>query len=150
MPKNLHFLLADDDKDDRSFFEMVLSALAPEVKLTTVQDGEELMEFLLKNSSRLPDVLFLDINMPRKNGAECLQEIMQNEMLKALPVIMYSTSLHPEVAEQFHKDGAWYYIQKGDLNELERYLKKVLKLFSRGKMVYPGKDAFIIKTDHND
>jgi len=142
MPKKLHFLLADDDPDDRKFFGMVLETLTP-AKLTTVNDGEELMQYLLKNSSRLPDVLFLDVNMPRKNGAECLVEIKQNEKLKSLPVIIYSTSLHEDMADKFYNEGAHYYIKKGDLNDLEKLLKKVIRLFSKEKIGQPKRDAFI-------
>jgi CheY-like chemotaxis protein len=142
MPKKLHFLLADDDPDDRKFFEMVLESLS-DTKLTTVKDGEELIRYLLKNTSNLPDVLFLDVNMPRKNGAECLKEIKQNEKLKKLPVIIYSTSLHEDLADQFYNEGAHYYIKKGDLNDLEILLKRAIKLFSQEKIVYPERDAFV-------
>lgn len=144
MPKTLHFLLADDDSDDRMFFRMVLKTLAPEMKFSAVEDGEELMGFLLKNQSRLPDVLFLDVNMPRKNGAECLREIKQNEKLKNLPVIIYSTSLHEDMADKFYNAGAHYYIKKGDLDDLEKFLKKIIKLFSVEKVVSPKRDAFIL------
>jgi DNA-binding NarL/FixJ family response regulator len=84
--------------------------------------------------------------MPKKNGAECLAEIKQNDELKSLPVIMYSTSLHEDIADQFYAPGAHYYIQKGDLNELEKFLKKVIKIFSRDKIPRPTRDAFIFKS----
>jgi CheY-like chemotaxis protein len=59
----LNILLADDDKDDRFFFEKALQEVAIPTLLTTVNDGQELMDYLFKNSDHLPDVLFLDINM---------------------------------------------------------------------------------------
>ena len=95
--KPLNVLLADDDADDCKFFKDALEELSPNTQLTIVGDGDELMNFLndavrAENFQPLPDVLFLDINMPRKNGFECLEEIKQNEKLKHLSVIMFSTS----------------------------------------------------------
>src|SRR5688500_20391697 len=68
-------LLADDDIDDRYFFEKVLKSLMVNTELATVEDGERLMIYLAENSEKLPDILFLDLNMPKKNGTECLSEI---------------------------------------------------------------------------
>ena len=90
--KQLHILLADDDIDDCNFFDKALQALPISSNLTTVRDGERLMIYLDENSEQLPDVLFLDINMPRKSGFECLSEIKENIKLKDIPVVMFSTS----------------------------------------------------------
>ncbi len=98
----------------------------------------------LVNSDRLPEVLFLDLNMPRKNGTECLTEIKLNEKLKHLPVIIYSTSLHEEIADQLYKTGAHYYIQKTDLAELEKYLLHVLTIMLKNKFTRPSRKDFII------
>ena len=90
--KHKHILLAEDDKDDRDLFERAVKELALSVNLSIVKDGEELMNYLSKNSEQLPDFLFLDLNMPRKNGFECLVEISENEKLKDLSIIILSTS----------------------------------------------------------
>ncbi|MBC8048251.1 MAG: response regulator, partial [Fimbriimonadaceae bacterium] len=82
----INVLLADDDKDDRYFFDKALKQIPIATHLKTVADGEKLMDYLLKNDVPLPDVLFLDLNMPRKNGSECLAEIKRNEKLKEIPV----------------------------------------------------------------
>src|SRR5471030_460081 len=91
-PFLLNVLLADDDTDDCIFFEKALKEILIETHLSIVHDGEELMKYLLKNSEKLPDVLFLDISMPRKNGFECLTEIKENKKLKDIPVLMFTTS----------------------------------------------------------
>ena len=91
-----NLLLADDDIDDCIFFKEVLEELPVESFLTTVKDGVELMKFL--NTANLPDVLFLDLNMPRKTGHECLSEIKKDQKLKHLPVIIFSTSFDHVVA----------------------------------------------------
>lgn len=84
-----HILLADDDTDDCLFFKDALEELALSVTLTTVRDGVELMRHL--STQVLPDVIFLDLNMPRKNGYECLTEIKLNAKLATIPVVVYST-----------------------------------------------------------
>lgn len=90
LDKTLNILLADDDKDDRFFFKMALDALSTPTELVAVVDGEKLMDYLTENVHQLPDVLFLDLNMPRKNGFECLSEIKLNPDLHALRVIIFS------------------------------------------------------------
>src|ERR1035437_8738242 len=88
----INILLADDDTDDRSFFEKALKEVAISTNLKTANDGELLMKYLADNLKQLPNILFLDLNMPRKNGFECLVEISENEKLKDLSVIILSTS----------------------------------------------------------
>ncbi|MDB5281008.1 MAG: response regulator receiver protein [Bacteroidota bacterium] len=68
-------MLADDDRDDRYFFEKALEDLSVAAALRVVSNGEALMSCLLKTGGQLPDILFLDLNMPCKGGKECLQEI---------------------------------------------------------------------------
>jgi len=125
----LNILLADDDKDDCIFFNEVLEELPLNTNLTTVFDGEQLMHLLQKSSSPLPDVLFLDLNMPRKNGHACLVEIKRSENLKALPVVVYSTSFDEDMADQLYENGAHHYICKpGDFALLKQVIHKAIVL----------------------
>lgn len=140
---SLNILLADDDKDDRFFFAMTLSEMPVATNLETVPDGEKLMEYLSK-AKELPDVLFLDLNMPLKNGTECLTEIKNNKKLMQLPVIIYSTSLHENVADQLYEIGAHFYIRKSDLAELKKVLQYVLNLITEKKFIRPPRDKFIL------
>ena len=109
--KHLNILLADDDADDCQIFEQALKGFSAVTNLTTVDDGEKLMKYLL-NTNELPDVVFLDFNMPCKNGLECLKEIKQNKSLKQLPVIMYSTSAEKVIVDLLFENGAHCFIQK--------------------------------------
>ena len=106
-----HILLADDDKDDCLLFTDALNDLPLATQLTTVRHGEELM-LLLHAKKELPDLLFLDLNMPRKNGFECLIEIKQSEKLRTIPVIIFSTSFEPDIVNLLYKNGARHYICK--------------------------------------
>jgi CheY-like chemotaxis protein len=89
---SLKILLADDDIDDRFFFAKALNELSLDTHLTTVHDGEQLMDYLSEHLNDLPDVLFLDLSMPRKSGFECLAEIKEHAVFKDIPVVMFSTS----------------------------------------------------------
>ncbi len=129
----ISILLADDDSDDRQFFDKALEKLTISRTLTIVNDGEELMKYLSEHSEHLPDVLFLDLNMPRKNGFECLSEIKENEKLKNLYVIMFSTSFpqdknyEREMIANLFKIGANDYIHKSsDLAQLQQAIGQAL------------------------
>jgi PleD family two-component response regulator len=78
----INILLADDDKDDTELFKEVLEELPFSIQLETVYNGEQLMQVLNQEQKQLPDVLFLDLNMPRKSGLECFSEIKENEKLQ--------------------------------------------------------------------
>jgi CheY-like chemotaxis protein len=109
-----------------------------------VDDGAKLMAYLSQNSTKLPDVLFLDYNMPRKNGFECLSEIKSSPVLKTLPVIMYSTYVHDDVADMLYERGAHYYIRKAGLDELQKLIQIILTLTTKGELVRPTREKFIL------
>ena len=141
----VNLLLADDDTDDRIFFHDALQDLSVKAVLYTVEDGIELMNFLTSEATILPDLLFLDINMPRKNGFECLAEIKTNTKLKELPVIIFSTSLDREVANKFYDNGAHFYIRKpGDFSNLKRLINDALVLTSQQNSIQPSREEFIL------
>jgi CheY-like chemotaxis protein len=111
-PKTRSIFLADDDDDDCALFEEALREIERSIQLTTVHDGEQLMHLLASVEGDLPDVLFLDLNMPRKNGFECLAEIKKNNRLRLLNVIIFSTSLQQDVADLLYTHGAHHFIRK--------------------------------------
>ncbi len=140
----LHVLLADDDKDDRFFFNKALETIPILTNLTIVEDGEQLMTYLIENSEKLPDVLFLDLNMPRKNGLECLSEIKHDQKLKKLPVIIYSTSGYFDVTEDLFNKGAHYYFSKTDVDGTKVILHHILNLILESSFSRPTSEQFIL------
>src|SRR6186713_1321532 len=141
-----NLLLADDDIDDCIFFEDALKELPISATLSTVNNGIQLMNYLLAKSDDLPDVLFLDLNMPRKNGIECLTEIKLNDTLKDLPVIIFSTSFNMEVVDLFYQKGAHYYIRKpGEYEKLRKIILEAVTLTSQDKLTRPTRDKFILE-----
>ena len=143
--ENYKILLADDDPDDCLFFKEALEELPVTSNLTTVHDGEQLMQYLNLLPSEVPDVLFLDINMPRKNGFACLAEIKQNVDFNKLPIIVISTSYDQGIADSIYKNGAYYYICKpSDFTQLKNVIQKALKLVSQSNQLQPSKENFLI------
>jgi len=139
-------LLADDDLDDCFFFQEVLIDLSISANLKTVSDGVKLMQYLQSDSVKFPDIIFIDLNMPRKSGIECIAEIKSNDKLKNIPVVMYSTSLDTEVINMLYKKGALYYMQKqGEFSLLKKTIQKVITLFNENGAQQPSKENFIIK-----
>jgi CheY-like chemotaxis protein len=127
--KSINVLLADDDLDDCNFFKQALTEISTASKLTTVHDGEQLMNYLSKNREELPEVIFLDINMPRKTGIECLLEIKQTTKLKGIPVVMFSTSNSWETINKLFKCGSHVYIHKpSDFAQLKQVIHHALPL----------------------
>ncbi len=140
----MRLVLADDDIDDCLFFQEALEELPIHAELNTVYDGVELMDLLKKNVSDVPDALFLDLNMPLKNGIECLTEIKKHPRLHALPVIIYSTSLNPEVVNSLYNEGAHSYIRKPtEFSELKSVIRKALGSLSQQKQ---EKKHFVISS----
>lgn len=84
------FLLIDDDADDSELFREALSEVDTDIVLYCAVNGEEALKRLKEIPQ--PSLLFLDINMPRMNGWECLKRLKASDEYKAIPVIMYSTS----------------------------------------------------------
>jgi CheY-like chemotaxis protein len=115
---SLNIMLADDDIDDCTFFEKALKEIPIATHLTIVHNGEQVMDFLAANTAHIPDVLFLDLSMPRKTGFECLIEIKEDEKLKNLPVVVFTTSYTRDISLELNltntltKMGAQQYIRK--------------------------------------
>lgn len=140
----INILMADDDPDDCTFFARALKKIPIAVKLVIVNDGEQLMDYVVKNKEKSPNILFLDINMPRKNGYECLQEIKGNKDLNDFPVIMYSTSLKDAMADMLYQEGAHYYLCKCDFHDLVKHLQHILTLLQDNNLGKPPRDGFVL------
>jgi CheY-like chemotaxis protein len=137
-----HILLADDDDDDRLLFTDVLNEFSGDAKLTVAYNGEHLMSLL--HEGNIPDVLFLDLNMPLKNGMECLDEIRKDAKLKRLPVVIFSTSSHPGTINRMYEVGAHLYVRKpNDFNNLRKVIRHVLGK-DWANPVKPPKEQFVL------
>jgi CheY-like chemotaxis protein len=106
------YLLVDDDTDDVLLFEEVLKEVSKSIRLITSSNGIEALDFLTKNQGNLPKLIFLDLNMPRMDGKECLKAIKQDPTFSHVPVIMYTTSSQSRDIEETMMLGAVCFITK--------------------------------------
>lgn len=126
--KPLHILLAEDDESDRRNFTEALAETKIRTIVHIVNDGVELMEYLSIEKNPLPDLLFLDLNLPRKNGLECLKEIKAQIRLRDISIAIYSTSSSETDIEETFRNGANVYIKKpNDFESLKESLNRVVR-----------------------
>ncbi len=144
--KKLNILHADDDTDDCIFFKEALEELRLPTSHKVVHDGEQLMQYLTNSRNELPHVLFLDLNMPRKNGSECLSEIKFSKRLKQLTVIIFSTAFEQEVVNLLYTNGAHYYIRKpSDFSQFKGLIQQAfISLIAQDNISQPTKEKFVL------
>ncbi len=125
--KPIHIILADDDEADRLLFTEAFSELKIKTIVRTVNNGMQLMEWLNMENIRLPHLVFLDLNMPGKDGFQCLKEIKSDDNLKDIFIAIYSTSESEKDMEETFRNGANIYICKpADFNKLKQVLEKAV------------------------
>ncbi|PRY84623.1 response regulator [Mongoliibacter ruber] len=126
--KTLNILLADDDESDRLLFKEAFDELRAQTRVNTVNDGMELLKLLSQtDEENLPHILFLDINMPKKNGLECLLEIRADKKYKDVSIAIYSTSSSEKDMQETFLNGANVYIHKpNSFQKLKKLLEKAI------------------------
>lgn len=145
---SLQILLADDEEDDRLLFTDALKELKVKTIVHTVSDGVELMDYLSKAANSLPHLLFLDLNMPRKNGFECLKEIRSNSKLNEVAIAIFSTSLSEKGIEETLINGANVYINKpNSFDELKQALNKVVVAAYTYQNTFFNKANFLMRIE---
>ena len=141
----LRIFLAEDDEDDREFFKDALKDLNIQTNLTITTDGLDLMTTLDETVPPPPYAIFLDLNMPRKNGLECLSEIKRTPKLSQIPVIIFSTSDSEKAINSTYSLGANYYICKPrNFKLLKKIIQTVLTIdLSNGGKQTPKEKYFL-------
>lgn len=141
-----YVVLADDDEDDRLFFTEAFDELKIKTKVETYKDGVELMEALKHSEAILPNILFLDLNMPKKSGLECLIDIKKNKKFDNIAIAIYSTSASEEDIENTFVNGANIYIKKPhDFNHLKKVLSEVVTTNWQYHSNGMNKDNFLLR-----
>jgi CheY-like chemotaxis protein len=125
----VEILLVEDNEDDAVIIQEVFSDMRLATLINVVRDGEEALAYLQRTGKykvvRMPDIVLLDINMPKKNGFEVLEEIKKDPRLHSLPVIMLTTSHREEDIVRSYAKGACSYIHKlVDLDQFKHLIKQ--------------------------
>lgn len=123
-------LLIDDDLDDHEFFSMALQSLTPPVALLSINDCIQAVESLRDRSCAIPQIIFIDINMPKMNGIQCLAELRKMNHLRHVPIYMYSTYADPGIVNDCQNNGASGFVKKEvSIRDLEKKLRQILSKF---------------------
>jgi CheY-like chemotaxis protein len=127
--QTVEILLVEDNEDDAVIIQEVFSDMRLATLINVVRDGEEALAYLRRNGKykvvRMPDIVLLDINMPKKNGFEVLEEIKKDPRLQSLPVIMLTTSHREEDIVRSYAKGACSYIHK--LVDLDQFKHLIMQ-----------------------
>jgi CheY-like chemotaxis protein len=126
MKRNRILLLVDDDDDDRMFFRDALKEVDQNIQFISANNGQMALQLLNNPENKLPDFIFLDLRMPGYNGKKCLFEIKNNERLKHIPVIVYTTSKSVEESKELKAMGASRFVSKPNNTEEIYYLISVV------------------------
>ena len=121
--------LAEDDEDDRILFLEVFNQFHSEIKVKVSEDGQQLLDQLHEALRDKPEIIFLDINMPLKNGFECLKEIRSSSCFDSVKIIMFSTSsslLHIELCYKLGAD--LYAVKPGAVQDFEKVIEEMMAI----------------------
>lgn len=101
----MFILLVDDDFDDCELFTEIVKEIDPLSRVMSHHDGIEALKYLNDRNAVMPDLIFLDINMPKMNGKQVLLAMQKDEKLSRLPVVIYSTSIPEREAAFYQSQG---------------------------------------------
>jgi CheY-like chemotaxis protein len=129
--KPVRILLVDDSHSDRMLFREILKEIDPALIFYSANDGVDAIMLLTEDGAELPDVIFLDVNMPRMNGIETLEAIKKYEHLKHIPVIMFSAGEIDSYQPKAKELGATYCLKKSiemqqNIREIKVLIEKAL------------------------
>ena len=121
-------LCIDDDEEDAIWIEEAISQVDPMLDVFVKQNGKEAIEFLnkLKANNYLPCLILLDVNMPLMNGKETLILIKNDEQLKNIPIVIFSTSNSKADQYFFEKHGTDFFTKPSNFEELKRKIHQVV------------------------
>jgi CheY-like chemotaxis protein len=136
-------MLVDDDADDRDLFAEAIAFVNPTLEIVMKRNGEEMIQHL-QVADRLPDLIFLDLNMPRLNGKEALHAIQKDQRWKNIPVIIYTTSLNPLDIDETYNAGARHFMRKPNSFEALKELLNSILFADPIKLKSRTKEQFII------
>lgn len=126
--KSIECFLIDDDRDDHDLFIMVLTSMVPPSRCRVAEDGPVAVKILTDETLYRPDFIFIDVNMPRMSGLQCLAEIRNIAHLKDTKIYMFSTSSDPKIVAASKELGAEdFMIKPSRLGDLENVLSGILK-----------------------
>lgn len=138
-----YVLLAEDDDDDYLIFSLAVNELSVKVALKRAENGDILLKLLQENH---PDLLFLDLLMPCKDGHQCIREIRANKAYDAIPIIVYTSLQDLRNIEFCYRAGSnLYAIKPSSFTDLKDILERILAINWKNMLYYPPLSQFVLK-----
>lgn len=135
-------LIAEDDDEDYLIFSLAIEELSFKVILSRAENGDLLFKLLDENN---PDIVFLDLLMPCKDGRQCLREIRANRKYDAIPIIVYSSLNDLQNIEFCYREGSnMYAIKPHTLVELKTILEKIFSIDWKKVLYFPPRSMFVL------
>jgi DNA-binding response OmpR family regulator len=139
----VNIFIAEDDNDDFQLLTEAIETVLPKFTTNLSKDGKAFMKSLDKEAK--PDLIFLDLNIPKKNGIDCLIELRQQKRLASVPVIIYSTSSDVEDIDQCYLNGCTLYLVKPtSFHELIIQIKKIFFRIGLPRKDLLYKEMFVV------
>lgn len=143
----LNICIAEDDKDDFLLLKEAIEVSLPRFNIDHSVDGKAFLQSLNKGVE--PDLIFLDLNIPKQNGIECLVELQQIERLRPVPVIIYSTSSNFEDIDRCYKNGCTLYLVKpASFRDLVTQIRKIFFRLGLPRRDLHEKEMFVVERQH--
>lgn len=144
--KNL--MIAEDDDEDFFIFSLAVEETQIAVALTRAENGEVLMKIL---SESIPDILFLDLQLPCKSGRQCIREIRADRRFDGLPIIIYSSFDDSESVDYCFRESAnLFMVKPHNMTEFVDALKRILTINWKRANYFPGRPEFLISSTRRD
>ena len=145
-PSYYKIYVTDDDADDFLFLKDALKELDSSVMLEHVTSCSQLITLL--EEGQIPDLIFLDLNMPKISGRECIEKLREEAKFRNVPIIIYSTSKSNRDVEFCYDKGANFYLVKPNtFKGLITSIEKVITIDWKKGLYFPPKEAFLIAQD---
>ena len=139
--QHLNILIADDDADDRYLLKVAIEESGINTMAYFVEDGIDVLDFLNRKGKYAheklqPDIILLDLNMPKKDGRQTLKELKENILFKGIPVIIFTTSKSPDDIRSAYLAGANSYITKpSSFDQLTEIVQTIGKYWSSSHLI---------------
>lgn len=143
-----NILLADDDFEDREFFTEALKEVSPDAVIQTSKNGVELMDFLQNAPKPAPGIIFLDLNMPLKDGYECLAEIKSDNALKDNVVVIFTTSgIQHDIDMTYNKGANLFVTKPNDYRGLVNTIQKIFSMNWLKNNIQPARENYTLNVN---
>ena len=143
----VNIYIAEDDYDDFLLLKEGINEVLPKFNIKHTTNGKSFLDSIQNNEDI--DLIFLDLNLPRKNGIDCLIELRQQKALDNVPVIIYSTSSDFEHIDRCYKNGCTLYLVKpSSYNHLVTQLKKIFFRIGLPRKDLQFKEMFVVQRQH--